>query len=65
MDCGGKHEVDEDIKLRGAVQTHGGKNWVAVAALIPGRLKISVARDGMMHWSPTWTRRRHIWVNGQ
>jgi hypothetical protein len=28
---------DEDNKLKGAVQTHGGKNWCAVAALVPGR----------------------------
>jgi myb proto-oncogene protein len=27
----------EDIKLKDAVQTHGGKNWVAISALIPGR----------------------------
>jgi hypothetical protein len=28
---------DEDIKLKYAVQTHGGKNWRAIAALVPGR----------------------------
>jgi hypothetical protein len=28
---------DEDIKLKNAVQTHGGKNWGAIAALVPGR----------------------------
>jgi hypothetical protein len=27
----------EDIKLKDAVQTHGGKNWGAIAALVPGR----------------------------
>jgi myb proto-oncogene protein len=31
---------DEDQKLVDAVQTHGGKDWVAIAALIPGRTKI-------------------------
>jgi myb proto-oncogene protein len=30
---------DEDIKLKAAVQTHGGKNWDAIAALVPGRTK--------------------------
>jgi hypothetical protein len=30
---------DEDIKLKNAVQTHGGKNWAAIAALVPGRTK--------------------------
>jgi hypothetical protein len=36
----GKWEEDEDIKLKEAVQAHGGKNWVAIAALVPGRTKI-------------------------
>jgi hypothetical protein len=27
----------EDDKLKVSVQTHGGKNWVAISALIPGR----------------------------
>jgi hypothetical protein len=28
---------EEDIKLKDAVQTHGGKNWGAIASLVPGR----------------------------
>jgi hypothetical protein len=28
---------DEDIKLKKAVQMHGGKNWAAIAAMVPGR----------------------------
>jgi hypothetical protein len=36
----GKWKEDEDTKLKDAVQTHGGKNWVAIAALVPGRTKI-------------------------
>jgi hypothetical protein len=36
----GKWKEEEDTKLKAAVQTHGGKNWVAVAALVPGRTKI-------------------------
>jgi myb proto-oncogene protein len=31
--------IDEDIKLKDAVQTHGGKNWDAIAALVPGRTR--------------------------
>jgi myb proto-oncogene protein len=30
---------DEDAKLKDSVQTHGGKNWEAIAALVPGRTK--------------------------
>jgi hypothetical protein len=33
----GKWTKDEDIKLKNAVQTHGGKNWNSIAALVPGR----------------------------
>jgi antitoxin (DNA-binding transcriptional repressor) of toxin-antitoxin stability system len=33
----GKWSEDEDIKLKDAVQTHGRKNWGAIAALVPGR----------------------------
>jgi hypothetical protein len=33
----GEWSEDEDIKLKDAVQTHGGKNWCAIAALVPGR----------------------------
>jgi hypothetical protein len=31
---------DEDLKLKDGVHTHGGKNWDAIAALVPGRTKI-------------------------
>jgi hypothetical protein len=33
----GRWTADEDKKLKDAVQTHGGKNWVAIAALVPSR----------------------------
>jgi hypothetical protein len=36
----GKWSEDEDIKLKDAVQMHGGKKWGAIAALVPGRTKI-------------------------
>jgi hypothetical protein len=35
----GKWSEDEDTKLKDAVQTHGGKNWGAISALVPGRTK--------------------------
>jgi hypothetical protein len=35
----GKWTEDEDIKLKDAVQTHGVKDWGAIAALVPGRTK--------------------------
>jgi hypothetical protein len=33
----GKWAEDEDIKLKDAVQTHGDKDWVVIATLVPGR----------------------------
>jgi hypothetical protein len=33
----GKWAEAEDSKLKDAVQTHGGKDWAAIAALVPGR----------------------------
>jgi hypothetical protein len=33
----GKWTIEEDVMLKDAVQTHGGKNWSAIAALVPGR----------------------------
>jgi hypothetical protein len=35
----GKWTEDEDLKLKNSVQMHGGKNWVVIAALVPGRTK--------------------------
>ncbi len=31
---------EEEIKLKYAVQTHGGKDWVAIATLVPGRTRL-------------------------
>jgi hypothetical protein len=38
----------EDEKLKDLVQTHDGKNWNAMARLVPGRTKLqcSVVTDG-------------------
>jgi hypothetical protein len=35
----GKWTDDEDIKLKDAVQTHVGKDWGSIAALVPGRTR--------------------------
>jgi hypothetical protein len=35
-----KWTEDENINLKDAVQTHGGKNWGAISALVPGRTKL-------------------------
>jgi hypothetical protein len=35
----GKWTKGEYIKLKKAVETHGGKNWGAISALVPGRTK--------------------------
>jgi hypothetical protein len=36
----GRWGEDEDIKLKAAVQRHGGKGWAAVAVMVPGRTKM-------------------------
>jgi myb proto-oncogene protein len=36
----GKWTAAEDSKLKDAVLTHGGKDWIAIAVLVPGRTKI-------------------------
>jgi hypothetical protein len=36
----GKWAEDEDSKLEDAVQTHGGKNWGKISALVPGRSRL-------------------------
>jgi hypothetical protein len=42
----GNWTADEDIKLKDAVQAHGGKNWGAIAALVPDRTK----KQSMIRW---------------
>jgi myb proto-oncogene protein len=37
--CTGKWTADEDTKLKDAVQMHGGKDWDAISALVPGRTR--------------------------
>jgi hypothetical protein len=33
----GRWGEEEDLRLKGAIEAHGDKNWVAIAALVPGR----------------------------
>jgi myb proto-oncogene protein len=42
----GKWTVDEDSTMKDAVEKHNGKNWEAIAALVPGRSK----RQCMKRW---------------
>jgi myb proto-oncogene protein len=35
----GEWTADEDSELKSAVETHGGKDWPAIALLVPGRTK--------------------------
>jgi hypothetical protein len=56
---------DEDSKLKDAVDNHNGKNWAAIAALVPGR----TTKQCWCRWhnatTPRATRRVHPGVNGQ
>ena len=71
----GKWGEDEEIKLKDAVQTmavqtHGGKNWDAIAALVPDRTKGQCrskwhnASESSIHVTPvhtgTWTEDEDI-----
>jgi hypothetical protein len=48
---------NEDSKLKDAVQRHGGKNWAAISALVPGRTqKQCNNRHGSQHRSSECTR---------
>jgi hypothetical protein len=48
----GRWAEDEDIKLKDAVQMHGGKNWGAIATLVPGRTKFSCCKRWTKHLDP-------------
>jgi myb proto-oncogene protein len=66
----GKWTLVEDDKLKDAVQTHGGKNWDAIAALVPGRSRIQcrsrwqVLRRRPKQDGNTWTLIVAQWVKG-
>jgi myb proto-oncogene protein len=38
--CTGKWTSEEDAKLKDAVKKHNGKNWAAIAKLVPGQTEI-------------------------
>jgi hypothetical protein len=56
---------EEEIKLKYAVQTHGGKDWVAIATLVPGRTKIQCFKDGTMPSIAASTGGMDVGVHGQ
>jgi hypothetical protein len=60
----GKWAENEDIKLKDAVQMHGGKNWDAIAALVPGRTEVQCSNRWYTTLDPAWTRHRQVRVNG-
>jgi hypothetical protein len=39
-----KWTEDEDVKLKGSVQLHGGKNWAVIVDLVSGRTKVQCRR---------------------
>jgi hypothetical protein len=57
----GKWTEDEDSKLKHAVQTHSGKDWVKIAALVMGRTKIQCMNRWNYFLKPNINRA----VNGQ
>jgi hypothetical protein len=50
-----KWTEDEDMKLKDAVHTHGGKNWAAIAALVPGRTTEQCRGRWKKHTDPNST----------
>jgi myb proto-oncogene protein len=60
----GKWLKDEDIKLKDAVQTHGGKHWGAIAALVPGRSEKRCWGRWHYFLNPSISKANE-WVNGE
>jgi hypothetical protein len=59
---------DEDSKLKDAVQTHGGKNWIAIAALVPGRTQKQCCRrwhDVLSHSIDRASGRKGEWTEDE
>jgi hypothetical protein len=62
----GKWASVEDVKLKDAVQLHGGKDWVAIAALVPGRTRKQCRDRWNLPWIPaSFERLLDVRVNGQ
>jgi hypothetical protein len=61
----GKWSVDEDGKLKGTIQKHGGKNWMPIAASIPGRTTKQCKRrwhDSLEHDTDQTAGRARKWT---
>jgi hypothetical protein len=66
----GKWTAGEESKLKDVVKTHGGKNWGAIAALVPGRTTIQCTKrwhnvldaniDRVNELRGTWTEDKDI-----
>jgi hypothetical protein len=54
---------EEDLNLKNSVEIHGGKDWEAIATLVPGRTKVQCRK----RWWDTLVSNidRHIRVIGQ
>jgi hypothetical protein len=64
----GKWTEDEVSKLKGAVQTQGDTNWVAVAAMVPGRTRTQCCNRWHISLKPssdTVSRRTGKWTEGE
>jgi myb proto-oncogene protein len=64
-ECTGKWTAVEDSKLKDAVQTHDGKNWGLIAALVPGRTKHQCNNRWHAFLDPIIDREMDVRVNGQ
>jgi hypothetical protein len=53
IEAKGPWTENEDVKLKDAIQTYGGKNWVQLPRWFRVDRKVSVGIDGMVPWSPT------------
>jgi hypothetical protein len=47
---------EEDDKLKDAIQMHGGKDWDAIAALVPGRTRSQCSSRWHNAWAPSIDR---------
>jgi hypothetical protein len=63
--CAGQWTEDDVIKLKDAGQSHGDKNWVAIAKLVPGRTNRQCRRKWEDALDPNIDRapgRRNQWT---
>jgi hypothetical protein len=61
----GRWTMDEDDMLKIALKSHGGKNWVAIAALVPGRTEKQCCSRWTDAFDPSIDWRMNVRVNGQ